>query len=327
LPYALPAVGYGELKLAVEGAADKIVETRVTDIDWKDQPAKLVSLRDITELRRIEKLKAEVKEGQRMDKLKDELMSAVSHEMRSPLTIIKAAASNLKEGLTGPLSADQAQMVILQYRNIVRLQKIVDHILDLSRLESGKATILPRKVSAARLIDEAMEGFKLLAGERHISIEQEIPQNLPVIRADPDLFVQVLGNLVDNAMRFTRTRVLIRASVVDVEAPADPKRGGTLMLTSKKFVQFSVVDDGPGIPEDRIGDLFNKFVQINRSSRGEEYKGTGLGLAICKEIVERQQGRFWVESGKGQGTQFHFLFPRDEQVSTDGQEEGHAPKK
>jgi len=104
--------------------------------------------------------------------------------------------------------------------------------------------------------------------------------------------MQVIGNLVDNALRYTRTRVTLRAA---------PSEGPGLKI--------SVVDDGVGIPPDRQSELFNKFVQLDRTSRGGGYRGTGLGLAICKEIVERHGGRIWVESGPNQGTAFHFELP------------------
>jgi signal transduction histidine kinase len=284
-PYAVSPDRAGELKIG-----ERLAEMRISEIDWQDEPAMLASIRDITDLRRVEQLKAEIKERQRMDKLKDELMSAVSHEMKSPLTIIKAATSNLEEGLAGPLTQDQASLVKMQTKNVARLNKIIDNILDLSRLESGKAQITPENIDAAQLIRETLSGYRLVASERDIIIEQELPERLPVY-ADPELLIQVVSNLIDNALRFTKTRILIRA-----QAAPDHR------------AQISVSDDGAGIPASRIGELFNKFVQVSR--KGEGYKGTGLGLAICKDIVERQQGRIWVESVEGRGAQFHFQLPQ-----------------
>ena len=118
-------------------------------------------------------------------------------------------------------------------------------------------------------------------------------------------------------------RTSIRVSVKRIQEDK-----GVLVLTACKFVQISVMDDGRGIPKERIGDLFNKFVQVSRTSMGEGngYKGTGLGLSICKEIIERQQGRIWVESAAGLGTQFHFLLPQYEPIPANGQGGTYAAK-
>ena len=133
----------------------------------------------------------------------------------------------------------------------------------------------------------------MITHERKIAIQEEVAKGLPPLYADPELCVQVLNNLLDNALRYARTKVRVLA-----EASADVRR-----------VRFSVMDDGKGIPPDRVGDLFNKFVQVDRSRKGDGYKGTGLGLAICKEIVERQEGRIWVESVEGRGSAFRFELP------------------
>lgn len=299
-PCPLPAGRWGEARIG-----GRAVETRLSQISWENEPAALVSLRDITELRRVEQLKAEVEESRKMGVLKDELMSAVSHDLRNPLTVIKAAAGNLRDGCLGPLSRKQAALLGLQYRNILRMEKIVCHILDLSRLESGRAQIRPRRVDASKLIREAVLGFELLTAERGIQIRSELARGDLFIHADPELFVQTLSNLLDNAMRFTRSTILIQAGLLKGPLP----EGSGSVPDARKYVRFSVIDDGQGIPEESQGRLFNKFVQVSRRPSGEQYKGTGLGLAICKEIVKRQGGRIWVESRPGQGARFHFVLP------------------
>ncbi|HVA66040.1 MAG TPA: ATP-binding protein [Elusimicrobiota bacterium] len=310
-PYPLPEDRLGELKIPAQDGGERSAEVRISEIEWEEQPARLASIRDITDLRRIEQLKAEVLESRRMDKIKDNLMSAVSHGMRSPLTIIKAAAGNLKQGLTGPLPAKQAEMVSLQYKNILRLEKIVDNILDLSRLESDRAEIKALAIDTAHLIKEMASSFQLVAAEHDIRIDTELPEHIPPAHADPELFVQVLSNLIDNALRFARKRVVIRAKTSDIaEGGAASGSQRAAVLTARACVQVSVIDDGAGIPGNRIKDLFNKFVQVDRSTKSAGYKGTGLGLAICKEIVERQKGRIWVESRENVGTQFHFTLPQ-----------------
>ncbi len=251
--------------------------------------------RMLLELRRVDQLKAEIKERKALDKLKDELLSAVSHEMRNPLAVIKVVAGNLRGALQGTLSAQQGSLIEMQQRNIARLEKIVSRLLDLSRLESGKAQIVPVRIDAAQLTGEIVEGFRVLGLKPRVDIVVEIPPDLAPVYSDPDLFVQLLNNLVDNALRYARSRVVLRAEI-DEGAPG-------------QFVRFSVSDDGEGIPRDRIGDLFNKFVQVNRCRNGAGYKGTGLGLSICKEIVERQGGRIWVDSAVGLGSAFRFTLP------------------
>lgn len=301
-PYPLPKGSGGELRIGAEGegGAERVAELRISEIEWRGRPARLAAIRDMTQQRRVEQLTAEVIEGRRRDKLKDEMINTVSHEIRSPLTIIKAAAINLKEGVAGPLSDQQANMVLLQNRNISRLEKLIDNILDFARLESGQAKISPQRVNAVKLIRETLGGFRLVAGKRGLLIQQAVPHDLPFVWADPELLSQVLGNLIDNAMRFARGRIVVRAAVAEAAQRQD-ERG---------YVQFSVIDDGPGVASDRVGDLFKKFVQLARGGKGEGYKGTGLGLAICREIVERQQGRIWAESKEGETMEFHFLLPQ-----------------
>ena len=294
-PLPLPAERSVELKIPCD-SGEKIAELRVSEIDWDDEPARLVMLRDITELRRVEQLKAEVKERRRMDKLKDELIGTVSHEMRNPLAVIKAATHGLQESFNGEFSKQQADMLSIETRNIRRLERIVERILDLSRLESGKAIIRSQRVEAGVLIIETVKGFQLVNGQKKVTIKADLPKDLPALRADPELLVQVLTNLVDNAVRFAKTRIVVEAR----EAEENPG-----------YVRISVVDDGQGIPKARLGDMFDKFVQVSRSTSGGGYKGTGLGLAICKEMVERMRGSIWVESVEGHGASFHILLPRD----------------
>ncbi|MBI3299592.1 MAG: hybrid sensor histidine kinase/response regulator [Elusimicrobia bacterium] len=295
------------LEAVTQGAQDYLVKGTV------EPHALQRTLCFAVERRRMQQLKAEIKERRRMDKVKDELMSAVSHEMRSPLTIIKAAAINLEDSSLGPLTQDQTMMLNLQRANIERLQKILDRILDLSRLESGRARLQPLRVDAAAAVAETVSSYRLLAAESGIELVLNLPHEPLAVRADPGMFAQVLGNLLENALRFARSRVSVGVEQdADEGAPAgrgDP--GGAAVLTERACVRFSVGDDGRGVPEGRLGEVFEKFVQIDRLEGGG-YKGTGLGLAICKEIVTRHQGRIWAESAPGAGARFVFTLPRAE---------------
>jgi signal transduction histidine kinase len=259
--------------------AEKVGELRVAALEWRKDEAFLASIHDITELRKFEQLKAEIKERRRIDELKDEFLSTVSHELRSPLTVIKAVVVNLWEGLAGPMSGPQNELVKIAVRNVERLARIINNVLDISRLESGHAQVCPAPVDLARLVKE--------------TVDLQSREEATLVFADPDMLSQVLHNLLDNAMRFAKSKV-----EVSVSAPTPDQ------------VQVTVIDDGPGIPKERLPELFDKFVQVNRPKGGSGYKGTGLGLAICHEILRLNEGRIWVESEPGSGTRFHFVVPR-----------------
>ncbi len=310
--YPVEAQKTSELKIPYEGG-EKTAEMRVTRLQWAQTEAFLASIRDITALRRIEQIKAEIKERRRVDRLKDQLMSTVSHELRSPLTVIKAAVANLMEGFVGPMPEPQMKLISLAHRNIERLARIINNLLDLSRLESERVHIRREKLELGGLIRDAVQGFELAGTERGISVEVDVPGDLPPVMADGDLIMQVLNNLLDNALRFARGKVRVSACAVDSLTSRVPRPGqgqGTA-VAERKGVRVSVFDDGKGIPPSEIGDLFNKFVQVGRPAGGGGYKGTGLGLAICKEIVQRHNGSIWAESQLGQGTAFHLALPQE----------------
>ncbi|MBI4424292.1 MAG: response regulator [Elusimicrobia bacterium] len=301
-----------EIRITVPGGGERIAEMRVSPLQWKRYEAFLASIRDITALRRIEQIKAEIRERRRMDQLKDELMSTVSHELRSPLTVIKAAIANLYEGFAGPVEESQMKLIALAHRNVERLAKIINNLLDLSRLESDQMRVEKETVDLGALAREAVQSYQLASGEKGVRVDLRLPVDLPAVFADPDLVTQVLNNLLDNAVRFAHSSVTVSAEAVP--SLAGPPGGGggraKAAVADRPGVRITVADDGRGIPPDQRGQLFNKFVQVGRPPGGGGYKGTGLGLAICKEIVTRHDGRIWVESEVGRGARFHMVLPQ-----------------
>ncbi len=283
-----------ELHVTDADGTEKVLDMRVTEVEWRRYKALLASVRDITELKKIEQMRAAIKEQRRLDELKEKFLNTVSHELRTPLTIVKAAVANLRDGLAGTMSEAQEQMVALTTRNVDRLTRIINNLLDISRLESGQAQVNSLPVDILKLVTETVQGVRITDREQKVTLELDLPAELPFALADPDMVTQVLLNLLDNAMRFAKSHVILRAQAVE---PGE--------------VQVSVIDDGPGIPADKVGDLFNKFVQVNRPAGGSGYKGTGLGLAICQESLKMNKGRIWVESALDQQTQFHFVLPQD----------------
>lgn len=287
-------------QLTIEGPdkSQRMAEMRVTEIQWRGRPARLAVIRDITELQRVEQLKAEIKERRKIDEMKDELLRTVSHELRTPLTIVKGAIDNLKEGIAGPLQPRQDEIVGIAHRNIARLTKMINNLLDLSRLESGQ--IVPRRtrVNAVPVIEDIVAGLRLSAQSKNVSLDVEAPADLPEVYADPEMLGEVLTNLIDNALRYALSKVVVKAGP---GGDADAKEGRRLL--------FEVKDDGAGIAPDRLGALFNKFVQVSRTADATGYRGTGLGLAICKEILALHNGKIWAECPAGGGTRFLFLLP------------------
>lgn len=286
---ALPNAGASETRLPGPNG-EAVVELRQAPIQWRGAPARLVTLRDITGLRRLEQVKAEVAERRRLDKLKDNLLSTVSHELRTPLSIIKMAVGSIRDRLIGPLTPDQEKMINTADRNISRLTRILANFLDLSRLESGNAAVDLQPLDAGDLVREITDDLRMTYESRNILLLVEAAPGLPRVRADRDMITQVMGNLLDNALRYARERVLVRVAA-----------GETVVI--------SVIDDGRGIPEGMGADLFDKFIQLDRPKGGAGYKGTGLGLAICREIMSINGGRIWAENVKGRGAGFNLSLP------------------
>lgn len=247
-------------------------------------------LRELRELRELEKLRAEVRARRKADQFKDRLLGAVSHELRSPLTVAQAAVANLAEGLAGPLSPVQAELVAMAGRNLDRLGRLVMNALDFSRLDSGRASLEFRRVDAGRLITELASDWKR-SRVKPLSVEVALAEDLPAVRADVDHFAQLLSNLLDNAGRHAAGKVRVSAR----------GEGG--------MVRITVEDDGPGVPSGRSEEIFAPYLQLARG-KGEGYKGTGLGLAICREIAALSGGRIWLDETAEAGARFHFELPR-----------------
>lgn len=231
--------------------------------------------------------------------LKSQFMATISHELRNPLTTVKMALQSLKDGLCGPMPQQQMRFVDLAYRNVERQVRIINNVLDLARLQSGKAKMSFQRIPLSALIEERAQAYAIAVTKP--SLEFDIPSRLPDLHADPDLITQVLSNLIDNALRYARQRVIVAARESALEgAPG---------------VTVTVGDDGPGLESAQAARLFTRFGQVCRPS-GAGYKGTGLGLAICKEIVACHGGRIWVESALGRGARFRFLLPAEPEAAS-----------
>ncbi len=314
--YALPPQPSVEIKAPnkIPGNPDCIVEFRLSDIQWKGVAARLALARDVTGTRILEQLKTEIAERLRMDKLKDELMNSVAHEMRIPVTVVRTAIGLFKEGSGGPLNRKQEELIGLVDRGSARLKRILESMLDLSRLESGNAAFDPSQVSISSAIRDVAGDFRILAKDCGVEISEDIAQNLPSALVDADSLRHVLSNLIENALRFTDSRISLQACLVSSEIGNRRGHRGPQQpfspLPPGEYIQISVIDDGEGIPRESREKLFVKFQQASRDPKRGDYKGTGLGLALCKEIIEQQGGKIWIDSEEGRGTAVHFVLPQ-----------------
>jgi PAS domain S-box-containing protein len=263
--------------------------------------------RDITELRKLEALKAEVKQRRELAALKDEFIGSVSHELRTPLALVMTAVDSLRKGLAGELAPKQRDVAELCNRNILRLSRMINNLLDISRLESGTAQSRLVRVDLKDLLADLEANYRMMGRVTSVRLEIDAPGDLPDVRADPEMLMQVLDILLDNAERFAVSLIRVKAARAD---------GG---------VRLEVVDDGPGVPPDRIGLLFNKFAQVSRSIGGG-YKGTGLGLAICKEILVLHGSTIAVDRAPGGGARFYFALPAWE-VGLDAQKRSSSARR
>ena len=237
----------------------------------------LLLVQDLTRLRRLETVRRD-------------FVSNLSHELRTPLASLKALAETLQEGaLDDPPAArhfiDQIQV------EVDALTQMVNELLELSKIESGRFTLDLAPVAACDLLDSASRRMQLQAERAGLNLRVECTDDLPNVRIDSQRLEQVLVNLIHNAVKFTRA-------------------GGEVTLIAEAIdgsIRFAVRDSGVGIAEEEVPRIFERFYRVDKSRTGS---GTGLGLSIAKHIVEAHRGKIWVESVDGQGSTFYFTIPQ-----------------
>ena len=249
----------------------------------------ILVLHDVTQLRQQE----EIKRG---------VVSTVSHQLKTPLTSIRMAIHLLLEEKVGPLTEKQVELLVAANEDSDRLHSILNNLLDISRIESGRAQIDFHAVSPHSMVSEVVESFRRAAQDQGVSLSLEFPDDLPEVWADVTRINHVFGNLLSNALKYTPP-----GGKITLSAKADEER-----------VQFSVSDTGRGIPSKYLPRIFEQFFRVP-DQRKEA--GAGLGLAIVKEIVEAHGGTIGVESHEGKGTTFTFTLRRADRIS---KEESHA---
>jgi len=238
------------------------------------------------------KVRARTAELEQGDRLRSQFLSHVSHELKTPLTSIKGFLQNLLDGLTGPLNEKQKRYLSRMLENSDRLIRMIEALLDRTRIQSGRLDLVPDEIDMGHCVADAVDQLRLLAQAKQQTLEAIIPPAPLMVWADPDRLIQIVTNLVQNAVKFT-------------------PEGGRIMVTVKQETQtlagVSVRDTGPGIPPEFLDQIFDPFFRAKEVR--SEIKGLGLGLSIVRTLVELHGGTIAARSEPGQGAELHFTIP------------------
>jgi len=247
------------------------------------------------EMRERKRVEAELEQNRKEQlRLKDEFLSHVSHELRSPLAAVHQFTTILLDGLAGELKPEQHQYLEIILRNCRQLKAMIDDLLVVTRAEVGKVLVHLECASLADVVREITEALRAKVVEKHVELHTKLAVGLPRVWADPARTRQVLVNLIENAAKFTPERGSIRVSAGIFDQ--DPA-----------FAVISVADTGSGIKPENRKAIFERLFQ--ESCGDESRRGLGLGLYIARDLVTRQGGKIWVESELGKGSTFFFTLP------------------
>ncbi|MDX1420890.1 MAG: ATP-binding protein, partial [Rubricoccaceae bacterium] len=243
-----------------------------------------------------------------LDEAKSRVFANISHEFRTPLTLILGPLEDVREGVRGAIPEAAAQSVASAIRNGRRLLRLVNQLLDVSRLEAGRLTLEARPLDTAAFVRHLAQVFAPFAERKHITFRVEVPEHPVTAFLDPEQFEKVLANLLGNAFKFTP-----EGGTVSVRLGTEAEADGPVAFV------LTVQDDGPGIAPEHLPHLFDRFYQADASSTRQQ-PGTGIGLALVKNLVELHGGAIDVESTLGEGASFTVRVPlgrahlRDEDV-------------
>jgi PAS domain S-box-containing protein len=279
-------------KLLTKSGEQKVIHWSVTLL--RNPKGEIIGVTSIGE---------DVTQRQAVEKLKDEFISVVSHELRTPLTSIRGSLGLLATGVMDNEPDAMKRMIEIASIDTERLVRLVNDILDLEKLETGKLSLVREWCNAADLMQQAIAVMESSAQDAGVSL---IVNPLSVqIWVAPDRIIQTFTNLLSNAIKFSSAgdTILLKA-----ELGARDKGSGIREFAPSPSILFSVTDHGRGIPTDMLESIFGRFQQVDVSDSRDK-GGTGLGLAICKSIVQQHGGQIWVESIWGEGSRFFFTLP------------------
>lgn len=225
-----------------------------------------------------------------LDKIKSDFVSNVAHEFRTPLTIIKGNLDLVQKGSFGEINQSQKEALDSAHQVANRLARLVNDLLDISKIESGKIELKKEILNLNEIVMEVINSFEKLTSDKRISKEVVLPKETSKISADRDKITQVFVNLISNAIKYTPEGGKVSVKIVELE----------------KEIQIEISDTGEGIDPENLDKIFDKFTRVT----AEKKEGTGLGLPIAKDIVALHNGRMWVRSEPKKGSGFYFTLPK-----------------
>lgn len=281
--YTSPIKDYLDISIRSMGRINhyRALAKPITNIEGESIGVVLL-LQDITKFKEV-------------DELKSEFVASVSHELRTPITSVMMAAELLQNEIPGKVNKSQKELLKIVVEDSNRLKNLINDVLDLSRLESGKMTLDIRKNDLAKIINYVLKILGMQIKEENISIKIELKKNLPLILCDYSKISQVLTNLIINSINY---KIENKALILKIGAKA---------ITGNKVLVY-LSDNGRGITKEDQKKIFDKFVRIDADNKNNEgtTQGVGLGLTISKSIIKSHNGDIWVESEIGKGSTFYF---------------------
>jgi len=228
----------------------------------------------------------------KLDKIKSNFLSVTSHELRTPMSVIKGYIQMILKGNLGTISNEQKKALDIILRNSNQLDTLIQDILDISRLESGTMKFIPERTNVKNMLEQTIETMQSIADTKNIKISTSLEENTPDLIIDQERVKQVIVSLLNNAIKFSN-----EGSIITI-----------FVRKTKDYVLFEIQDFGRGIPKDKQDKIFEIFYQVD-SERDRKFGGVGLGLAISRGIILAHGGNIWVESEPGKGSTFRLTLP------------------
>ncbi len=282
-----------EVRIIARSGQEMDTEIHIVPTTSNSHTSLLCFVRDISRLRKAEQARAD-------------FVATVSHELKTPLASIREAMALLSESAETQLAERERRYLAIAREEIDRMHRMIDNLVQVSRMESGKEKLRLKPVRLTELLRGSLESLSLLVGKKKIEVRTVVPDDLPPVLADRDRMLQVLNNLLDNATKYTPagSTIGIKAEVVPPDSTLLSEDG---ILSNTDYVQVTISDSGPGIPAEFMDKIFGRFERVDPHG-----PGIGLGLSIVQSIVEMHHGRVWARSTLGEGTSFSFILPLGE---------------